>query len=961
MYRAAGQQYTRKALMEYKKTVYSRIILAAGIWILAFIWMFLLSDTCHAAGSSDLGIDSVDRDMMVRASDGYYYWLNMSPASGTIWEVRFKLNGTRITDESTVLGATHIDFWKDAYGCYVFNSTGFWENGHDIYTTAATMALYNHLYFGNGGIINVRIDYSGQLNAWSASEPVTNMYFKGAGYRTTRICNHIAEGNTSWANDQAIVFGSVFQLSNGSQSLRTRQLVFDGADHFTTPYSYCSNSVYISDGCSYYSYGDEFLHGYTSAIISNHHSSSATTCYGESYIKVQNAYFHDCLIGAVANNRLEIYDSTFSECVNAVSVGGSGGGSYAADNKYGSRLVLSGCIIKSSVNQKTRGYDPYGINIGGNYVVNEEADSVIITECTIDVANDDVHIDSLTGPRNIRITDSTIKDSYNSDNYGIYNNNTKGGITSFTGGKISGNKYGIYIVKGTVCQSGGNICENGWGIRNKDIFDMTGGSIYSNTDGGVYQAGTMYMSGAARVKSDNRLYLAESKIVNISGALTKNGCGYFDMTSSERKVGRLLVSVDYTADKNTRISQAERFGLWKTGVNYNSNGKAFTGIASSGCVRSAARDGVSGIDARYGFLSARYLLTYDGNLTGKNVTVSVPEADDFYWSETTEYDLSTRAVTNMPFTSTGWANRSSAKSPDYTGATKLTLTDNKTLYAVWGLGDVRFLYYGNGDTDCNEALAGAVSKKGVETDAAGQHYIEASDVSRAPQNPFIKEDECRYSFVGWSTSNVANYKSSGILAAGASTYGNADGEDYVTYIKNAIEDGRISYDYSGSCEIIFYAVWDRFPELATSDIYIYREAAYLVDEAYLYAHMKAFDREDGVIDGAPGLEILDFDPAAIMSDSEHSRYEISCAVTDGYGNTTEGNMTIHILTAGPLAEISYVRFIDAENYYKEREEGGLYDNSKWKLSECAIGLNEAFARLEKDSDYIISYSLNLNG
>lgn len=396
------------------------------------------------ASYSELYLDEKDFKYMVPGNDGWYYWAVINPNISGWWEIRFHYNGSRVYDEQIIQNVTSWEPWKDYFGRYVFcaETISGW-NDHDVYSLIGGIAYSNAITYGSDGHINVRLD-ADMLDCWSAAQPTRNMYIKDG--NNTTLNNYI--GNSSWSQNKAEGWGAILHLENGTMSLRTRGIVFDGVDHYNLIFSICANAVYVSDGASYYSYNDEFKHGYTSAILSNHHTRSTTTQYGESYVNVDSGYIHDCLIGVGVNNRADISNTTFENCVCAIDMGGS---ETLNGMPWGSRGNITNCTITSNISGNVRGENASGIAIKGKWKDTSRCVNVLMSK--INTASDGIYIEPQSN-RNILIEKTNILGGNNSS--GIYSNNP--GVTIVQDTNIYKKNTGIK------CQ-GGNIT-----VTNTDIY-----------------------------------------------------------------------------------------------------------------------------------------------------------------------------------------------------------------------------------------------------------------------------------------------------------------------------------------------------------------------------------------------------------------------------------------------------------------------------------------------------------
>lgn len=587
-----------------------------------------------SASYRELGLDAKDLKYMVRGNDGYYYWMVINPSLSGWWEIRFRYNGSYVYDEQIVQNVTSWEPWGDYFGSYVFYANLDGWSGHDIYSMIAVVSYLNAINYGSGGHINVRLD-AGQLNVWTGAVPSVNLYLKGNG--NTKLYNLV--GNSSWANNNGGGGEAMIFMHNGTQSLRTRGMIFDGGDRYSIAFSTASNAVYVADGCSYYSYQDEFLHGYTCSVISNHHSNSGTRQYGETYVNIDSGYFHDSLYGVISNNRVDVYNTRFVNCVTAVSIGGTGGpsGGYCEGginglwNPWGSRGTISNCSISSNTGS-VRGINNYGINVGGNYL--NGGTSIVIADTNISGGNRGVHIDPHDG-RNVSVRGGSVSmvsnegiwiasnSTVNISNSNIYSNKygiDNRGTLNFKSGNVYNNNStyptntqwaqgcGIINNGGTCNISGGTIRDNGWGNvwNNSGNMNISGGTI-SNKAGqdqtssyGVWNNATCKITGGdfygytAKNSNNTASAIRNCSSMTIDGENVKIHDSYFGIDNSggttNLKQGKIYSNTDgIYVNTNTTVNMDN--GSIKSNTQYGVNNHG-TFTMNNGSVYSNEKDGI---------------------------------------------------------------------------------------------------------------------------------------------------------------------------------------------------------------------------------------------------------------------------------------------------------------------------------------------------------------------------------
>ena len=150
--------------------------------------------------------------------------------------------------------------------------------------------------------------------------------------------------------------------------------------------------------------------------------------------------------------------------------------------------------------------------------------------------------------------------------------------------------------------------------------------------------------------------------------------------------------------------------------------------------------------------------------------------------------------------------------------------------------------------------------------------------------------------------------------------------------------------------VILYAIWDDCPEITAKDRYFTlkeaQEGRITVEE--LLTTATANDLEDG--------DITDKLTIPNTNDEEWKKFTaagsatITYKVTDSVGNTSRKTVTVYIADTTPdikyessvrSAKYGYVRFISEKYYKNSPEDGGVVENSVWKLPEYAAVLESA--------------------
>jgi hypothetical protein len=217
------------------------------------------------------------------------------------------------------------------------------------------------------------------------------------------------------------------------------------------------------------------------------------------------------------------------------------------------------------------------------------------------------------------------------------------------------NKNGVSVGSGAVAQLGSanaRVYSNGVGIYNNGTVDMAEANIHGNTEHGVYQDGTFYMSGAAKVNVNNDVCLPAGRVVTVKGALTTEGLVakvtpldsegevLIRITSKESEqkggISRIIVKTSYTGSKGSDA------------LFYDADGYRFA-LSNGGVLRPGdymdreilAKEKHAEISDKDIVISNRYTVAYEKNIDEKDgdgnpVDVAVadmPENQDKFWCE----------------------------------------------------------------------------------------------------------------------------------------------------------------------------------------------------------------------------------------------------------------------------------------------------------------------------------------
>lgn len=251
------------------------------------------------------------------------------------------------------------------------------------------------------------------------------------------------------------------------------------------------------------------------------------------------------------------------------------------------------------------------------------------------------------------------------------------------------------------------------------------------------------------------------------------------------------------------------------------------------------------------------------------------------------------------------------------------------------------------DTDQNEKVAVTKENKDDAEDIDAFNDLEEEDIEENKKAEEPKKKVYASVFMGWS------------LEDGKDTFipqwkaGDA--------VRNLVaEDGG---------EITLYAVWDDCPWIQAQDLYYTLEQAQsgFITEEEILSHATATDREDGS-PILPGTNPAPSDPEVFTSftipdyqaeEFTNLQHDFATSenltVVDHVGNTYVKQIMVHVtdttpkkLTQMDLAGVT--RFINSKYYNKSFEEGGLEDNSIWKVDpEYKAALESALNNMDHDT------------
>ena len=251
------------------------------------------------------------------------------------------------------------------------------------------------------------------------------------------------------------------------------------------------------------------------------------------------------------------------------------------------------------------------------------------------------------------------------------------------------------------------------------------------------------------------------------------------------------------------------------------------------------------------------------------------------------------------------------------------------------------------NTDQNEKVAVTKENKDDAEDIDALNDLEEEDIEENKKAEEPKKKVYASVFMGWS------------LEDGKDTFipqwkaGDA--------VRNLVaEDGG---------EITLYAVWDDCPWIQAQDLYYTLEQAQsgFITEEEILSHATATDREDGS-PILPGTNPAPSDPEVFTSftipdyqaeEFTNLQHDFATSenltVVDHVGNTYVKQIMVHVTDTTPkkLTQMDLTgvtRFINSKYYNKSFEEGGLEDNSIWKVDpEYKAALESALNNMDHDT------------
>ena len=251
------------------------------------------------------------------------------------------------------------------------------------------------------------------------------------------------------------------------------------------------------------------------------------------------------------------------------------------------------------------------------------------------------------------------------------------------------------------------------------------------------------------------------------------------------------------------------------------------------------------------------------------------------------------------------------------------------------------------DTDQNEKVAVTKENKDDAEDIDAFNDLEEEDIEENKKAEEPKKKVYASVFMGWSLEDgkdtfIPQWKAGDI-------------------VRNLVaEDGG---------EITLYAAWDDCPWIQAQDLYYTLEQAQsgFITEEEILSHATANDREDGS-PILPGTNPAPSDPEVFTSftipdyqaeEFTNLQHDFATSenltVVDHVGNTYVKQIMVHVTDTTPkkptqMDLTGVTRFINSKYYNKSFEEGGLEDNSIWKVDpEYKAALESALNNMDHDT------------
>lgn len=377
---------------------------------------------------------------------------------------------------------------------------------------------------------------------------------------------------------------------------------------------------------------------------------------------------------------------------------------------------------------------------------------------------------------------------------------------------------------------------------------------------------------------------------------------------------------------------------------------------------------------------------------GQNVTIDASLKTGYHWShwsgsfdqDTKNYTF-TMPMSNVELTANGEANKYTIHFDPNGGAGHIddiiaTYDTDVTLPDIWKAdGTAAYEKYTlDGQNVTGDVISGAIPKsmmagyeeEETEDDEDTSDDAEEAEQAKAAENKAAnaKEDKAADDTEELEDTKKAAEPVKKVYASVFMGWSLEDGKDSFIpkwkagdVVQNLVaEDGG---------EITLYAVWDDCPWIQAKDLYYTLDQAQsgFITEAEILSHATASDREDGS-PIAPGTNPAASDPSRYTSftipDYQASEFTSlqhdfatseNLTVVDHVGNTYVKQIMVHVTDTTPkkitqMDLTGVTRFINSKYYKKPFEEGGLEDNSIWKVDpEYKAALESALNNMDNDT------------
>ncbi|SFT64281.1 Subtilase family protein [Lachnospiraceae bacterium XBD2001] len=549
-----------------------------------------------------------------------------------------------------------------------------------------------------------------------------------------------------------------------------------------------------------------------------------------------------------------------------------------------------------------------------------------------------------------------------------------------SGGTITGNGVGIRNW-GSLAVNGGAIRDNAsWGIINSGNTNIVSNGIVGNRTGGVYQNGTLYMSGNGVVDAGNQIYLTPGHVVTVNAPLNNAKVGTLNMGIGDRKTGRQLIQL-YAADTSVGETVASKFVL---AFDRNDNIHTMDCYEEDGTKIAAKGEQVESlIRAGYGtdqnaptnqvILSGVYYAGFESNIEGLDgMKITIPltynklRYGEKYLPDTPSHAYTTgesndpTVVVTMPngeelditksLSFKGWAldSEETDESKIYTTDQVMAMYGDFHWYAIW---DACFdLYFdGNAQTrgenyQLNEFHMDTPLPGNVGPEGTAKNYFGKEDVYKASEKTWYDENKEQYvdmtvpySYQGWSLRDDAVYTDADVVnpekeekdtlgeALGVGSY-NAGVKWLIEKIKNGETMG---FDEEGRAIVPIYVAWDQAPVIEAYDLYVSKDEVESLGEEPFWENVTARDKEDGTLENKVDVTIVNFDKSELDEiEGDRGGVSVTYRAEDGAGNVTFYTVIVNVISNTAMTSwtpnadgskrdtANYVRFIDRENYNK---------------------------------------------